>query len=152
MASMMVRVGIPGRYPTIRRSVCAAFLLTSLGLLASCNSATLGSSGEDSQIDVLDKVRPRDITPRQSQPVNTAAMAASGRGRGENAAIYEGVEVTAVSDERPPQSGSRSNGFDLNFENAPVATVAKVVLGDILRTGPTTDPALRSTPSLVRDQ
>jgi general secretion pathway protein D len=145
---MMVRVGIPGRYPTIRRSVCAAFLLTSLGLLASCNSATLGSSVEGSQIDVLDKVRSLDITPRQSQPVNTAAMARSGQGHGENAAIYEGVEVTAVSDERP-QTSSRGNGFDLNFENAPVATVAKVVLGDILGTGYTIDPRVQGTVSLV---
>jgi len=148
MASMMVRVGIPGRYPTIRRSVRAAFLLTSLGLLASCNSATLGSSVEGSQIDVLDKVRSLDITPRQPQPVNAAAMAGSGQGRGENAAIYEGVEVTAVSDERP-QTSSRGSGFDLNFENAPVATVAKVVLGDILGTGYTIDPRVQGTVSLV---
>jgi general secretion pathway protein D len=148
MASMMVRVGNPGRYPTIRRSVRAAFLLTSLGLLASCNSATLGSSVEGSQIDVLDKVRSLDITPRQPQPVNAAAMAGSGQARGENAAIYEGVEVTAVSDERP-QSASRGSGFDLNFENAPVATVAKVVLGDILGTGYTIDPRVQGTVSLV---
>jgi general secretion pathway protein D len=148
MASMMVRVGIPGRYPTIRRSVCAAFLLTSLGLLASCNSATLGSGVEGSQIDVLDKVRSLDITPRQPQPVNAVAMAGSGQGRGENAAIYEGVEVTAVSDERP-QTSSRGSGFDLNFENAPVATVAKVVLGDILGTGYTIDPRVQGTVSLV---
>src|SRR5882724_10869071 len=148
MASMMVRVGIPGRYPTIRRSVRAAFLLTSLGLLASCNSATLGSSVEGSQIDVLDKVRSLDITPRQPQPVNAAAMAGSGQGRGENAAIYEGAEVTAVSDERP-QTSSRGSGFDLNFENAPVATVAKVVLGDILGTGYTIDPRVQGTVSLV---
>src|SRR5882724_4765223 len=148
MASMMVRVGSLGRYPTIRRSVCAAFLLTSLGLLASCNSATLGSSVEGSQIDVLDKVRSLDITPRQPQPVNAAAMAGSGQGRGENAAIYEGVEVTPVSDERP-QTSSRGSGFDLNFENAPVATVAKVVLGDILGTGYTIDPRVQGTVSLV---
>ena len=71
----MVRVGSLGRYPTIRRSVRAAFLLTSLGLLASCNSATLGSSVEGSQIDVVDKVRSLDIMPRQPQPVNAAALA-----------------------------------------------------------------------------
>jgi general secretion pathway protein D len=144
----MVRVGSPGRYPTIRRSVCAAFLMTSLGLLASCNSATLGSSVEGSQVDVLDKVRSLDILPRQSQPVNAAATA-SGQGRSERAAIYEGAEVTAVSDERPPTSSSRGNGFDLNFENAPVATVAKVVLGDILGTGYTIDPRVQGTVSLV---
>jgi general secretion pathway protein D len=144
----MVRVGDPGRYPTICRSVCAAFLLTSLGLLASCNSATLGSSVEGSQVDVLDKVRSLDIMPRQPQPVSASATAAAGQGRSENAALYEGVEVTAVSDERP-QNASRGSGFDLNFENAPVGTVAKVVLGDILGVGYTIDPRVQGTVSLV---
>jgi general secretion pathway protein D len=144
----MVRVGDPGRYPTICRSVCAAFLLTSLGLLASCNSATLGSSVEGSQVDVLDKVRSLDIMPRQPQPVSASATAGAGQGRSENAALYEGVEVTAVSDERP-QNASRGSGFDLNFENAPVGTVAKVVLGDILGVGYTIDPRVQGTVSLV---
>jgi general secretion pathway protein D len=145
----MVRVGSLGRYPTIRRSVCAAFLLTSLGLLACCNSATLGSSVEGSQIDVLDKVRSLDIMPRSNQPVSAAAGAATGQGRAAQAALYEGVEVTAVSDERPQGPARGNGGFDLNFENAPVATVAKVVLGDILGVGYTIDPRVQGTVSLV---
>jgi general secretion pathway protein D len=145
----MVRVGSLGRYPTIRRSVCAAFLLTSLGLLACCNSATLGSSVEGSQVDVLDKVRSLDITPRANQPVNGAAGAATGQGRTAQAALYEGVEVTAVSDERPQNAARGNGGFDLNFENAPVATVAKVVLGDIMGVGYTIDPRVQGTVSLV---
>jgi len=149
MASIMVRVGSLGRYPTIRRSVCAAFLLTSLGLLACCSSATLGSSVEGSQVDVLDKVRSLDITPRASQPVNAAAGAAAGQGRAAQAVLYEGVEVTAVSDERPQNAARGNGGFDLNFENAPVATVAKVVLGDIMGVGYTIDPRVQGTVSLV---
>jgi general secretion pathway protein D len=145
----MVRVGSLGRYPTIRRSVCAAFLLTSLGLLACCNSATLGSSVEGSQVDVLDKVRSLDIMPRANQPVNAAAGAATGQGRTAQAALYEGVEVTAVSDERPQNAARGNGGFDLNFENAPVATVAKVVLGDIMGVGYTIDPRVQGTVSLV---
>ena len=62
--------------------------------------------------------------------------------------MYEGTEVTAVSDERP-QPASSGNGFDLNFENTPVATVAKVVLGDILGVGYTIDPRVQGTVSLV---
>jgi len=145
----MVRVGSLGQYPTIRRSVCAAFLLTSLGLLACCNSATLGSSVEGSQVDVLDKVRSLDITPRANQPGNAAAGAATGQGRAAQPALYEGVEVTAVSDERPQNAARGNGGFDLNFENAPVATVAKVVLGDIMGVGYTIDPRVQGTVSLV---
>ncbi len=145
----MVRVGNRGRYPTIRRSICAALLLTSLGVLTSCNSATLGTSVEGSQIDVVDKVKSLDILPRQSQPVNAAALAQQAGGRSDGASIYEGVEVTAVSDERPQMASGGGKSFDLNFENAPVATVAKVVLGDILGVGYTIDPRVQGTVSLV---
>src|ERR1700759_3360528 len=48
-----------------------------------------------------------------------------------------------------PQPSASGNGFDLNFESAPVATVAKVVLGDILQTGYTIDPRVQGTVSLV---
>jgi len=145
----MVRVGNQGRYPTIRRSIGAALLLTSLGVLTSCNSATLGTSVEGSQIDVVDKVKSLDILPRQSQPVNAAALAQQSGGRSDGASIYEGVEVTAVSDERPQMASGGGKSFDLNFENAPVATVAKVVLGDILGVGYTIDPRVQGTVSLV---
>jgi general secretion pathway protein D len=149
MAKIMVRVGKLGRYRTTRRSVRAAFALTSFVLLASCNSATVGGGGVDAaQIDILDKVRSLDILPRQPQPVNAATTTASQNGGGARAAMYEGVEVTAVSDDRPQITGSGS-GFDLNFENTPVATVAKVVLGDILQTGYTIDPRVQGTVSLV---
>ncbi len=56
--------------------------------------------------------------------------------------------MTTVSDERP-QPTSSGSGFDLNFENTPVATVAKVVLGDILGVGYTIDPRVQGTVSLV---
>ncbi|WP_409363831.1 type II secretion system secretin GspD [Bradyrhizobium liaoningense] len=126
------------------------FVLSSLVLLASCNSATVGDAGVDAaQLDVSDKVRSLDLLPRQTQPVNALAATTGGQG-GSNvrAAMYEGSEVTAVADDRlrPTPNG---NGFDLNFENTPVATVAKVVLGDILHVGYTIDPRVQGTVSLV---
>src|SRR5579863_882231 len=145
---MMVRVGKPGRYRTIGRSACAVLILLSTGLLISCNSATVGISNDGSQLDIMDKVRSLDLLPRQPQPVNGGA-ATSGQNRASSRpAMYEGMDVTAVSDERP-QPASSGNGFDLNFENTPVATVAKVVLGDILGVGYTIDPRVQGTVSLV---
>jgi len=117
----------------------------STGLLASCNSATVGSTTDNSQIDVLDKVRSLDILPRQPQPVDTASTNPGQRSR---PVMFEGTEVTAVSDERP-QPAASGHGFDLNFESTPVATVAKVVLGDILGVGYTIDPRVQGTVSLV---
>src|ERR1700761_1092639 len=149
MAEIMVRVGMLGRYRLIGRSVCAAFILSSMGLLVSCNSVTMGTTSTNGdEIDVLDKVRSLDLTPRQPQQVNVATTASSGQGGASRAAMYEGTEVTAVSDDRP-QPISSGNGFDLNFENTPVATVAKVVLGDIMQVGYTIDPRVQGTVSLV---
>ena len=45
-------------------------------------------------------------------------------------------------------TGSGS-GYDLNFENAPVATVAKVILGDVLGVGYTIDPRVQGTVTLA---
>ena len=42
-----------------------------------------------------------------------------------------------------------SDGYDLNFENAPVTTVAKVILGDILGVGYTIDPRVQGTITLA---
>jgi general secretion pathway protein D len=140
----MVRVGRPGRYLTIGRSLGAAFMLLSASLLVSCNSTTVGTA-DGNDIDVLDKVRSLDILPRQPQQVNAVAANTGQRGR---PAVFEGTAVTTVSEERP-QPVSSGSGFDLNFENTPVATVAKVVLGDIMGTGYTIDPRVQGTVSLV---
>jgi general secretion pathway protein D len=140
----MVSVGNLGRYPTMGRGICAALLLLCVGALASCNSATV-SSNDNFDVDVTDKVRSLDILPRQPQQVNNVDTTSSARAR---PAVYEGVVVSDVSEDRP-QPVASGNGFDLNFENTPITTVAKVVLGDILGTGYTIDPRVQGTVSLV---
>jgi general secretion pathway protein D len=140
----MERVGNPSRYPTVVRSICAVIILLSTSLLMSCNSATIGNS-DTADIDVLDKVRSLDIFPRQPQQGNAAQSNAGQRSR---AAVYNGTEVTDIPETRPQPTAS-GNGFDLNFENTPVTTVAKVVLSDILGTGYTIDPRVQGTVSLV---
>jgi general secretion pathway protein D len=140
----MVRVGRLGRYLTIGRSLGAAFVLLSASLLVSCNSTTVATA-DGNDIDVLDKVRSLDILPRQPKQVNSVATNTGQRSR---PAVFEGTAVTTVSEERP-QPVSSGSGFDLNFENTPVATVAKVVLGDIMGTGYTIDPRVQGTVSLV---
>src|SRR3982074_336702 len=139
----MERVGTPSRSPTVVGSVCVVITLLSALLLTSCNSATIGTS-DTTDIDVLDKVRSLDILPRQPQQVNAIQPA----GQRSRPAVYDGTEVTDIPDTRPQPTAS-GNGFELNFENTPVATVAKVVLGDILGTGYTIDPRVQGTVSLV---
>ncbi|MGN1287145.1 MAG: type II secretion system secretin GspD [Bradyrhizobium sp.] len=144
----MQRVGTVGRCPTIRGGLAAIFALTSLGLLASCNSVTVGESVDASQLDVTDKVRSLDLAQRQPQAVSALAATGSSQSGSVRAAMYDGSEVTGIADARP-QPASNGNGFDLNFESTPVATVAKVVLGDILHVGYTIDPRVQGTVSLV---
>jgi general secretion pathway protein D len=119
-------------------------MLLSVSLLTSCNSATLGSS-EPTDIDVLDKVRSLDTLPRYPQQTAEGQTSAGSRSR---AAVYEGTVISDVPEARPQQPAS-GNSFDLNFENTPVTTVAKVVLGDIMGTGYTIDPRAQGTVSLV---
>ncbi|MGY4432186.1 general secretion pathway protein D [Bradyrhizobium sp. F1.13.1] len=141
----MLRVGNQGRPRKAARSACAMlFALCAVSLLASCNYATVGTVAP-ADLDVLDKVRSIDIMPRQMQSVGNAQNNAGQHGR---AAEFQGTEIADVGDPavRPQPSG---NGYDLNFESTPIATVAKVVLGDILNTGYVIDPRVQGTVSLV---
>lgn len=140
----MVRVGNRGLPPSVGRSIGIAFILSSMAALASCNSATISSSS-NSDIDVLDKVRSLDTLPRYPQ---AASAPAANTGQRIQPAVFRGTEVSDISEGRP-QPVATGNGFELNFENTPVATVAKVVLGDILQTGYTIDPRVQGTVSLV---
>jgi len=142
----MVRVGNQVRSRTaVRSAIAIAMALCAVNLLTSCNSATLGTTTAPADIDVLDKVRSLDILPRQAQPVGAPPSNAGERGR---SAEFQGTEITEVPNARIERAASGS-GYDLNFENTPVATVAKVVLGDILNTGYSIDPRVQGTVSLV---
>ncbi|MFS8039329.1 type II secretion system secretin GspD [Xanthobacter sp. AM11] len=102
---------------------------------------------------VFDQVRNIDLLPRQTQPVAQQTPIADDR---------KAVEYFASST-TPPLSDPNavgavgsgtgvtragSDGFDLNFENTPVTTVAKVMLGDILGTGYVIDPRVQGSISL----
>jgi general secretion pathway protein D len=141
----MMRVGNQVRSRTAARSAFAiAMALCAVNLLTSCNSATTGTVAP-ADLDVLDKVRSLDIMPRQTETVGAVQPNIGERGR---AAVFEGTEITEIPDARIERAASRS-GYDLNFENTPVATVAKVVLGDILNAGYAIDPRVQGTVSLV---
>ncbi|MGC2776742.1 MAG: type II secretion system secretin GspD [Bradyrhizobium sp.] len=123
--------------------------------LAGCNSATIGSDSRGD--DVLDKVGRLDLSPRYPKQVLPEQSPAARRARAE---IYGGNDDPRdARAEAPPamslpvqqvsaQSQPVGNGFELNFENSPIATVAKVVLGDVLGVGYTIDPRIQGTVSL----
>jgi general secretion pathway protein D len=140
----MVGVGNRGLFPSVGRNIGIALVLLSVTTLASCNPATFGVN-RDPNIDVTDKVKSIDTLPRYPQ---AAGGAASGTQPRSQPTVFQGTEVTDIAEARP-QPVASGGGFELNFENTPVATVAKVVLGDILQTGYTIDPRVQGTVSLV---
>ena len=65
-------------------------------------------------------------------------------------AIYLGDGTTSSGAARiEREEGGSGGGFDLSFENAPVATVAKVILVDLLGVGDTIDPRVQGTVTLA---
>jgi len=89
-----------------------------------------------------DTIRSIDLQPHY--PKSTENVEESRRGAGP--ASFYGTAVEPAVRDAPVSDGV--GGFALNFENTPVATVAKVVLGDILTVGYVIDPRAQGTISL----
>jgi general secretion pathway protein D len=96
--------------------------------------------------DLVEKIQSIDLLPRQTTDTDATGLKQPNASR---PAIY-------LSDGAPPQGaappereGAAGSGYDLNFENAPVATVAKVILGDVLNVGYTIDPRVQGTVTLA---
>jgi general secretion pathway protein D len=117
---------------------CAASLL----VLSACSPAYLEQRTDESQ-NAADVVRSADLRPRFPTPVRGDAGGAvqkgggfSWFGSGAPAATAEAGGATAPADPAP----ETGDGYTLNFDNSPVANVAKVVLGDILSLRYSIDP------------
>ncbi|MYV81160.1 type II secretion system secretin GspD [Bradyrhizobium japonicum] len=125
-------------------------LLSSAFLLAACivtADQSIEADPKDPRAqDIADKIRSLDLQPRQPADAGAGGIA---QAKSPRPAIY-------LSDGATPQGGalaerdeSGGSGYDLNFENAPVATVAKVILGDVLNVGYTIDPRVQGTVTLA---
>jgi len=117
-------------------------------VLAACNSATISGDGSN-DVDAIGKIRSLDLQPRYPRQVGPEQSPAARRARAE---IYNGTEgpvAEPAATVQPSPQQPVGNGFELNFENTPIATVAKVVLGDILGVGYTLDPRVQGTVNLA---
>jgi general secretion pathway protein D len=123
----------------------SCFLLTACILTA--NQSIEGDPKDPRVQDIADKVRSIDLLPRETADAGSTAVAQQSSSR---PAIY-------LSDGSTPQGSAAieredtgsGSGYDLNFENAPVATVAKVILGDVLGVGYSIDPRVQGTVTLA---
>jgi general secretion pathway protein D len=123
-------------------------LLSAFGLTAcivTADQSIEGNPRDPRAQDIADKVRSIDLLPRQTAETESGGIRHQSASR---PAIY-------LSDGSTPQGsalierGGAAGGYDLNFENAPVATVAKVILGDVLNVGYIIDPRVQGTVTLA---
>jgi len=117
--------------------------------LAGCNYL-IPDNPQTRSPNILDQTQSLDLLPRFPEP---SGPATANRSKDRRAAVYNGTADSAggqatvtLEGAEPSASG---DGYDLNFENAPVTTVAKVILGDILGTGYIIDPRVQGTVTLT---
>ena len=129
-----------------RRAVGACLAIGAVvALLSGCDLTTL-SEQKQHVPDPFDQVQNSDLSPRFPQSMAQQA----GGGAAAQGSSYYGQEPqrngTAEQNENPGvQAAPSGEGYELNFENAAVSTVAKVVLGDILKVGYIIDPRVQGT-------
>jgi general secretion pathway protein D len=112
-------------------------------------------SKTDNGPDVMDRVRQIDLLPRF--PKEVATTNASGTQTVKQATYSTtggsssstGSDLGPSTDGRPQfQAAQAGEGYELNFDNAPITTVAKTILGETLGLGYTIDPRVQGTVSM----
>jgi general secretion pathway protein D len=128
----------------------AAAALVVAALVGCAGTATDGTT---EQPGFLDGVMSMDLAARKQEAVRGVAQS-SRDGRVPQGEIYLGSNSTGSTADRPTISSgvgaapAGGDSFDLNFENADVAAVAKVLLGDVLKVDYLVDPRVEGTISL----
>lgn len=126
------------------RCALIAFMLP---MLSACGTSYLEQSKDEPQA-ADDAVRAANLQPRFAQPTRDSSAAPPqphGFSFFGSAAPAPGP-VQAAEGVHPDAEGG--GGFTLNFEDSPVANVAKAVLGDILGVGYVIDPRAQGTITL----
>jgi general secretion pathway protein D len=116
-------------------------------MLAGClpGSSTTGGVQAGRNSDSFQQVRAIDLSPSTSREPEKPANQEEGAGAVTVYGRDDPVTTTATARSQP---GTKGDGYELNFENAPITTVAKVVLSEILGVGYTIDSRVQGTISL----
>jgi general secretion pathway protein D len=122
----------------------SAFALTAC--IVTADQSIEGNPKDPRAQDIADKVRSLDLLPRQTADTEASGLKQQGASR---PAIYLSDGSTPPGSALIERDAAAGGGYDLNFENAPVATVAKVILGDVLNVGYAIDPRVQGTVTLA---
>ncbi len=116
--------------------------------LAACNTAYLEQSKDQPQ-NAADVVRSTDLQPRYPQPTGTVDTGAAGAPKAFSI-FGSSIPASAPSESAgSPGVEAAEGGYTVNFDNAPVANVAKAILGDILNVGYVIDPRVQGSITLA---
>ncbi|WP_394055009.1 type II secretion system secretin GspD [Xanthobacter variabilis] len=96
----------------------------------------------------MDQVSALDLSPRQTSAVPGSPQIPDNRRAVEYFASGGDPAASFPAEGGAAGAAAAGSGYDLNFEDAPVATVAKVVLGDILGQPYVIDPRVQGNISL----
>lgn len=115
-------------------------------LLGSCNTVSGIADADTKDPDVLEKVRSVDLLPRYPNQLPQRELSAGPRAKTAIYAAEPGDDAAPAASAQ--QATVSSDRFELNFDNSPIASVAKIVLGDILGVGYVIDPRVQGNISL----
>jgi general secretion pathway protein D len=124
-----------------RTAVVACGLLT----LGACTPGSLEQRTDQPQ-NAADVIRSADLQPR---PLQATRQFDTNQPQAKAFSFF-GTTAEPVADVSRAETAQveAKDGFALNFENTPVANVAKVILGDIMGVGYVIDPRVQGTISL----
>jgi general secretion pathway protein D len=140
---------VPARSTLSRRGLRLALMATASLILSACGTAYLEQSKDERQ-DAADAVRSLELQPKFPQAVhdnNVSTPPPSGFSFFGSTTPATAPESARAAEETRPLVDEK-DGFTLNFENSPVANVAKVILGDGLHVGYVIDPRAQGTITL----
>ena len=134
--------------------VCLSIGLVSV-LLSNCGQLSNPNLGKtDNGPDVMDRVRSIDLLTRFPKEVATANAGGTERVKpgifptSSSSSTAAADQVAALEGRPQFQASPAGEGYELNFDNAPISTVAKTILGETLNLGYTIDPRVQGTVSM----
>ncbi len=126
-----------------RRILAASTVLT----LSACNTTYLEERTDQPQ-NAADIVRATDLRPQESRPTGGTVSSIGSPPKAFSFFGSTSSETEAPVSPPPPGIQPVEGGYTLNFDNAPIAQVAKSVLGDVLGVGYVIDPRAQGTITL----
>jgi general secretion pathway protein D len=152
-----------GRKPRLH-SIPGGLALSVLGLAAILLAGCMTDRGQPqaTRADIIEEIREVDLRPPARQRIDrtskkrTAGSEAFGAAYNGDGSILPLESTGALNRDISEKPGSVTGqaipdvgkGYEINFENTPIETAAKAILGDIMGVGYTIDPRVKGTVSL----